>query len=268
MDNPIEKFNIQIHGTEDQPLLLINGFGCTQKIWDALTVDFSVDHQIIQFDHVGTFGASKSEFSAEKYSNLTAYANDIIEICEFLEISEVIAVGHSIGCMMGVLAAIKRPELFKALVLITPSPRHLPDENYSGGFSKASLNDLLRKLDKDSSDWVDYMAPIILGNEEGDNKLANELIEMFCSLPNDVVKTMAKTHFMNDSRLYLKQLSQKTLVIQTEKDLLVPSEVTQFLLDEIPNAEVAYLAVEGHCPHFSHPELVVEVMQSFIKQFS
>lgn len=265
MSSIVEKFNLQIFGAEENPLLFVNGFGCSQKVWRHITDDFSTDHQIILFDHVGTGGASVSAFNEEKYSDLSGYADDIIEICKFLEIEDVTLIGHSIGSMMGVLAATKYPKLFKSLVLVTPSPRHLNDMNYEGGISNENLHDLLSKLDSSLTDWSEIMAPMIAMNEDRP-QLSQELVDMFCSLPNDVVGVFAKTTFMNDSREYLKHISQPTLVIQTREDKLVPPQVTQLLLNEIPNAQVKFIDAEGHCPHFSHSDLLVGAIKSFLKK--
>jgi len=45
--------------------------------------------------------------------------------------------------MMGIIAANKSPELFKSLVLVSPSPCYINDPNYIGGFSKIEIEDLL-----------------------------------------------------------------------------------------------------------------------------
>src|SRR4029079_16744998 len=86
-------------------------------------------------DHVGAGHSDASAYDRRKYSTLDGYATDVLEICHALDLSSVILVGHPVSAMMGVLAARREPGLFKALVLVGPSPRYIDDDGYVGGFS-------------------------------------------------------------------------------------------------------------------------------------
>jgi sigma-B regulation protein RsbQ len=48
--------------------------------------------------------------------------------------------------MIGVLASIKAPEMFKSLVLVGPSARYIDDGDYIGGFSALQIDELLESL--------------------------------------------------------------------------------------------------------------------------
>lgn len=58
----------------------------------------------------------------EEVGSLAGYADDLIEIVHELHLQDAIFVGHSVSAMIGVLASIKEPQLFKSLILIGPSP--------------------------------------------------------------------------------------------------------------------------------------------------
>lgn len=55
--------------------------------------------------------------------------------------------GHSVSAMIGVLAASKAPNMFEAFVLIGPSPRYTNDGDYTGGFTRDQIEELLEFLD-------------------------------------------------------------------------------------------------------------------------
>ncbi len=55
------------------------------------------------------------------HKNWQVYADDLIEFIEQHCQHPIVAVGHSLGASSTVLAAIKRPDLFKALILIEPA---------------------------------------------------------------------------------------------------------------------------------------------------
>ena len=83
---------------------------------------------MVLFDHVG---AGKSDLTSTAPIS-TAACMDMSMICwKFLTSwrCPVIFVGHSVGAMIGVLAAMKRPIEFDRLVLIGPSPRYINAES-------------------------------------------------------------------------------------------------------------------------------------------
>ena len=74
--------------------------------------------------------AGKSDENAydyDKYNSLEGHADDIITICDALNLEDVCMVAHSVSAMIVALAAVKRPALFKKLIMIGPSPRYIND---------------------------------------------------------------------------------------------------------------------------------------------
>jgi sigma-B regulation protein RsbQ len=66
------------------------------------------------FDHVGSGKPDLKAYSYKKYSTLDGYADDVTEIVEAFAVSKIIFVGHSVSSMIGLIAAKKRPDLFKS----------------------------------------------------------------------------------------------------------------------------------------------------------
>src|SRR5687768_1660898 len=104
--------NVRVWGKGEKPLLFAHGFGCDQNMWRFVTPAFEKDFRIIVFDYVGSGKSDLKAYNRERYSNLNGYALDIIEVCEALNLEDVIFVGHSVSGMIGLLAAIKKPEYF------------------------------------------------------------------------------------------------------------------------------------------------------------
>ena len=91
--------------------------------------------------------------TAESMRTLAGYADDVVEIGRRLGLKDAVFVGHSVSAMIGVLAAIKAPELFESLVLVGPSPRYIDDGDYVGGFSAQQIEELLSFLDDNHMGW-------------------------------------------------------------------------------------------------------------------
>ena len=96
----------------------------------------SPDFRTVCFDHVGAGRSDLAAYDPERYRTLDGYATDVLEICEALELHDVVFVGHSVAAMIGVLAANRAPERFDKLVFVGPSPRYIDDDDYVGGFSR------------------------------------------------------------------------------------------------------------------------------------
>src|SRR5688500_5491332 len=112
-----ERNNVVIRGTGTQPMLFAHGFGCDQSMWRFVTPAFEDDYRVVLFDYVGSGKSDWSAYDPQRYSTLEGYARDVLEICQELDLRDVIFVGHSVSSMVAVLAANAQPERFASLIL-------------------------------------------------------------------------------------------------------------------------------------------------------
>ena len=74
-----------------------------------------IDYRVVLFDHVGAGGSDLSAYDPARYASLDGYADDVVELCRALKVTDGVFVGHSVSAMIGVLASKKAPELFDEL---------------------------------------------------------------------------------------------------------------------------------------------------------
>lgn len=114
--NIIQRNNVQRLKTEtaDAPTLIYgHGFGCNQEMWSKVTPAFRQHWHQVLFDYVGSGRSDTNAFHPARYAQLEGYVDDLLEVCDALQLSgDLTFVGHSISCSVGILAAIRRPELF------------------------------------------------------------------------------------------------------------------------------------------------------------
>ncbi|MCK0124456.1 alpha/beta hydrolase [Gelidibacter sp. F2691] len=103
----VSRNNVTIKGNGRQTIVFAHGFGCDQNMWRFITPAFEDDYRIVLFDYVGCGKSDLSAYHVERYSKLEGYAQDLLEVCQALELEDVIFVGHSVSSMIGVLAAIE-----------------------------------------------------------------------------------------------------------------------------------------------------------------
>lgn len=264
MVDVIKRNNVHVKGDGKKTLMYAHGFGCNQDMWDQIVPAFDGEYKQILFDYVGSGQSDLAFWSIDRYSNLDGYAEDIIEICDALDLREdVILIGHSVSATIAMLASISRPSLFSRLILIGPTPcflNHPPD--YKGGFNKPDLEGLLELMDNNYLGWASYLAPVVSGE---DGETSNRLETSFCSTDPTAAKTFAEATFFADNRHDLQHVDVPSLIVQHARDNLVPLEIGTYLKANLKNSTLEVLDVSGHCAHISHPKLVIDAIKSYIE---
>jgi pimeloyl-ACP methyl ester carboxylesterase len=118
--------NTKIVGSGKEVIVLAHGFGTDQSVWDKILPYLDKHFKVVVFDW--SFSGAVEDhslFNPLKYSSYDAFANDLIALLDELNLQSLVFVGHSMSGMIGCIASIKRPELFKQLILIGASPRSL-----------------------------------------------------------------------------------------------------------------------------------------------
>jgi sigma-B regulation protein RsbQ len=260
----LERNNVHVSGRPDgRAMIFAHGFGCDQNMWRFVAPAFEADHRVILFDHVGAGTSDLAAYDPERHGDLHGYADDVLEICEALDVTDAVFVGHSVSSMIGVLAVARDPRRIGSLVLVGPSPRYIDDEDYRGGFSRSDIEELLGSLDSNFLGWSSAMAPAIMGNADRP-ELGEELTASFCRTDPDIAARFARVTFMSDNRADLAAVDVPTLVLQCSDDVIAPPEVGRFVHRGIRGSRFVQLAATGHCPNLSAPQETIDAIRAFV----
>lgn len=262
-ENILVRNNVKISGRGSQPLMFAHGFGCDQNMWRFVAPSFEDDYKIILFDYVGSGKSDLAAYDADRYSKLEGYAQDVIEICDALDLKDVIFVGHSVSSMIGALASLEKPSLFKDLVMVVPSPCYINQPDYVGGFERADVEGLLDMMDKNYIGWASFLAPVIMKNDDRP-ELGAELEESFCSTDPKIARRFAEATFYSDNRGDLEKIKTPSLIIQVADDAVAPVSVGEFMHAKMPESTYRLMDATGHCPHMSHPEQTIEIIKEYL----
>ncbi|MFE5143584.1 alpha/beta fold hydrolase [Streptomyces fagopyri] len=256
--------NVTVTGRADGPVVVLaHGFGCDQNMWRLVVPTLVKRYRVVLFDYVGSGQADPSAWDERRYSSLEGYAQDVLEVCEELDLRDVTFVGHSVSAMVGVLATAKTPERFSRLVMVAPSPCYIDGDGYRGGFSAEDIDELLESLESNYLGWSAAMAPVIMGNANRP-ELGQELTTSFCATDPDMARVFARTTFLSDSRKDLKTVAVPTLILECKQDVIAPREVGAYVHDTIPGSRLVTLEATGHCPQLSAPQATAGAITEFI----
>ncbi|MCW3001885.1 MAG: alpha/beta hydrolase [Conexibacter sp.] len=264
MTTALTRNNVQVLGSADgPPIVFSHGFGCDQNMWRFVWPSFADDHRVVLFDHVGHGGSDLTAFDPVRYATLEGYAEDVLDVCRALDLQDAVFVGHSVSSIVGALAATAEPERFSRLVMIGPSPCYIDDDGYTGGFSRADIDELLDSLESNYLGWSAAMAPVIMGNEDRP-ELGEELTQLFCATDPEIAKHFARVTFLSDNRADLPHVPVPTLVLQCSSDVIAPDGVGDYVHRHLPDSRFARLQATGHCPNLSAPEETTAAIRAFL----
>lgn len=234
-------------------------------MWEPVVKELGDQFRHVLFDYSGCGPDGARSFDPVRYETLDGYVQDLLNVCDALQLTEGIQfVGHSVSCTIGLLASIIRPHLFERMILIGPSPCFLnspPD--YFGGFEREDLAALLDMMDQNFIGWAGYLAPIVAGGAHAQTTGA-ALEASFCSTDPAAARAFARATFFADNRADLPRVTVPSLILQHRHDALAPLAVGDYLLSHLANSRLKVLDVTGHCAHMSQPALVVAAMRAYL----
>jgi sigma-B regulation protein RsbQ len=255
--------NVRTIGTGSTAMMFAHGFGCDQNMWRYVWPAFEDRFRVVLLDHVGAGGSDLKAYDREKYASLAGYADDIVEIGHELRLKDAVFVGHSVSAMIGLLASLKAPGMFKSLVMVGPSPRYIDDAEYIGGFKQQQIAELLDFLADNHMGWSTAMAPVIMGNADRP-ELGEELANSFCRTDPEIAKEFARVTFSSDNRADLVKAALPTLILQCSEDVIAPTAVGEYMHKHMPGSRLVILKATGHCPNLSAPDEVISAMRGFV----
>jgi len=244
-------------------MVLCHGYTGSHQDWMFQIPLLSRNRQVVVMDHRG-HGSSEAPSSADAYS-ISAFADDVHALLEYLGITKCCLVGHSMGGFMALQLALDHPPLVDSLVLVDTS---------SGAFHIPGYAELRAKLDEIA--LRDGMEAAFEYNAQH-NALAHKRFEKYPNLRDVVKRRMCETSV--DGYVYggraiakrqtlteqLGQISAPTLVVVGEEDtpFRQPSEV---LASNIPNSRLHVIPQATHSPHEETPDIFNELLIEFLAE--
>ena len=259
----LQRNNGKILGNGSQTIIFAHGFGSDQTAWRHQVAAFAPDFRIVVFDHVGAGKSDFTAYSPRRYSSLYSYAEDLLDLCAELKLTQWIMVSDSGSGMISLLAALVEPHCFSKLIFLGASPRYLNADGYIGGFEQSDLYTLYGAMSSNYCAWASGFAPLIMGNPE-QPELATEYAKTLAAIRPDIAQAVARVTFQSDHRADLPKLKIPTVILQSNNDIAVPPEVGQYMADKITHGKLFSISAQGHLPHLSAPDTVTSAIASCI----
>ncbi len=257
-DNFSIYYDVQGNSAAKETIVLLNGLTQSTLSWGLVTPYFAAKYRIILLDFIFQGQSDKDG----NWRDFDKHASDVKSVLDKEKISKVHLIGLSYGSLVAQHVAVLYPNYLDKLVLISTFAHKTP-------YYEAIELSWWRALEIGGYNlMLDIMLPSVLS----ETYFANPLI------PISVMKEMRKESNQNseaifnlmratkerkDYRKELEKIKAPTLVIQGEKDLLLPVHLANEVHLHIPGSKFIVVKNAGHTLNL---EYVPEVC-GYIKDF-
>ncbi|KAK7320012.1 hypothetical protein RJT34_04741 [Clitoria ternatea] len=243
--------NVRSQGCGSETLVLGHGYGTDQSIWDKITPLLALNYHIVTFDWPFSGAVNDhSLYDPLKYSSLEGFADDLITLLNEMHLKAVTFVGHSMSGMIGCIASVMSPHLFKTLVLVGSSPRFLNSDDYEGGFSNSDIEGLLSNIESNYENFASTFASSIA--DPVNSVCVDKYEKCLKRMRPEVAHSLAKTVFYCDWREMLEKVETPCIIIQTTKDTAVPHSVALYMENKIKGkVTLEIIDTVGHFPQLT-----------------
>ncbi|KAJ1437941.1 Alpha/Beta hydrolase fold [Sesbania bispinosa] len=243
--------NARAEGCGTETVVFAHGYGTDQSIWDKIVPLLSENYRLVMFDWPSS-GTVNDQilYDTLKYSSLEGFADDLITLMCEMDLKAATFVGHSMSGMIGCIASVKKPDLFKRLILVGASPRYLNSDDYEGGFNNSDVEQLLLNIETNYENFASSFASSIADPINDLSVIKYE--KCLKRMRPEVAHSLAKAIFYSDWREILDKVETPCTIIQTTNDSAVPLKVAHYMEKKI-KGEVTLEIIDtiGHFPQLT-----------------
>jgi 3-oxoadipate enol-lactonase len=259
-DNLDLYYDIQGNTAANETIVFLNGLTQSTVAWGLMTPFFRSKYKIVLLDFIFQ-GQSSNEGG---WRDFNQHASDVKKVLEAEKIKTAHVVGISYGSLVAQHFAILFPENLKKLVLLSTFAHKTP-------YYEAIELGWWRALETGGYNlMLDIMLPSVLS----ENYFAHPIIPIAAmkearkdlNQGNEAIfKLMRATKERKDFRAELDKIKCSTLIIQGEKDMLLPVHLAEEVHSHIKHSKLVVIKNAGHTLNLEHVPAVCNHILEFLK---
>jgi pimeloyl-ACP methyl ester carboxylesterase len=248
------KLAYEEHGA-GPPVLLVHGTG--GAVWDPVPEKLAPEHRTIYYHRRG-FGASVHP----PIKDPPRHTADAAALLERLDAAPAIVVGHSMGGMLSLDLAIRRPDLVRALVLIEP-PLHFKKHPSRTMLRELIGAQIVRRTRGGERAAVRFMR-WATRTTDGLNGFDAAPAEIQAELTANSAAIMRELDSGTGEHITSEELGSISCpVLCLVGDITLPDygRAAQRIAKALPSLEIVPVPGAGHVLNTSHPDAVVDAVR-------
>ena len=245
---------------QGRPILFVSSLGMSSRLWDYQFAAFA--EQGFRCIGIDRRGHGRSEEPPRGYDHDTLAA-DLAGLIETLDLSNVVLMGHSMGCgeIVRYLTRHGGGRIGQVVMVGTMTPKLLRSDDHTAGAPREVFEALWAQWRQDYPKWIsDSLAPFFVP-ETSAALMQYVAAQMQCSVP--VVLACSRSMIEEDFRAEMRRIEVPTLFIHGDRDRSAPLEMTAELSAKlIRGSELKIYPGAPHGLMYTHTErLQADVLQ-------
>lgn len=265
-----------VESTELPPLVFLHGFGGGSSAyeWSKVYPAFASEYRILAPDLIGW---GRSEHPVRNYK-IDDYITTIIEFLEGTCNQAVPVVASSLTAAFTIRAAIKRPDLFKSLILTTPAGLADFGQDYRRSFfAQVVSTPILDRILYTTGIATSAGIRNFLENRQfaQSSRVYEEIVEAYLASAQQPNAEYAALSFVRgdlcfDLSLYVPQLTTPTAIIWGQKSEFTGPDVGKRLADLNPQAIRIFQPLDdvGLTPQLELPGVTIGLIRRYLQQLN
>jgi 3-oxoadipate enol-lactonase len=237
---------------EATPIIFLHGVGSDKSVWHPQLKHFGRTRRAIAFDYPG-YGDSDL---APKGTTRDDYADAIISAMHELGVDSAHICGLSLGGVVAIAMHHADPERCTSLILADTFAVH-PD---GPGIYQRSLDG-----SRDLRAMAEARADVLLA-QPADAGIRREVIETMSRIDPAAYRIAAEAVWLADQRDRAQEIGVPTLIIVGDQDLVTPVDLSNELVDLIPDARMQVIDGAGHLTNLERPDEFNTILDPFITE--
>ena len=227
---------IDIGENNEEAIVLIHGLSNVKEMWNR-QYELSKHYRLIVLELRGHGNSTTTD-----NLNVETYADDIVELLDYLQLDKVHFCGISLGAITLLEFHKRYKERIKSLILVNTT-FHVP--SFIGHKLLGEQRKLLNSIGYD--EYAKLSMKVCLHNQDFDD----ELVDKCFKIREDTYIEASKSAFGRNYLMELTRIKVPTLVIGSSEDKLTPKFNAFILNNMISNSRIK---IFNECGHLSNVE--------------
>jgi pimeloyl-ACP methyl ester carboxylesterase len=249
---------------QGHPLIFLQHFTGTMDFWDPTVIDgFAHDRPVILFDNVGVGSSSGST-----PTTVRAMASDAAEFIAALELRQVDLLGFSLGGFVAQVIAADHPHVVRRLILAGTGPEGGEGINHLGAVlargQAMSPTEPRLYLFFDGTELSQRAGRAFIerqarrATDRDPNSTDQAVSAQFAAIVSwgGTPTSVAGAH--------VRQVTQPVLIVNGKTDVMVPTQNSYTLFQQLPDARLVLYPDSGHGALFQYADAFVKEGLQFL----
>ena len=246
------------------PVIMLHHLTAVLDDWDPAIIDgFSKTRHVIAFDNAGVGGSE-----GKTPDSVAEMAKDAEAFIDSLGLEKVDLFGYSLGGFVAQVIAQERPALVRKMILAGTSP--------TGGEGISKMGEVLKNaLQRAQKEQKHPKHFLFFSPSEASQKAANGFLARLSERKDNLDKpvsnetvtaqVVAITKWGMLDSTSLASVTQPTLVVNGDEDVMAPITGSVALFKKLPNAKLSIFPDAGHGGIFQYRQEFVQQARDFLE---